>query len=138
MSYLLKFEGFILELNLEIFEEDINLPVNGSMSVSIKNNIFSAIADMDIGIKEFVKFTMDLDNLYKNLYGKAVIKEVYGNMYISFEGDGKGHIAISGYLCNRYCDNDYDIRFNNVIDQTALKDFCKELKNDCVKYFDML
>ncbi len=140
MVYSLTFEGFILELSLEIFEEDITFPVNTSMLVAVKSTTFSAIADIEIDINEFIEFTMDLDCLYENLYGKAVIKEVYGNnMYISFEGDGKGHIAISGYLYNRYCDsNYYDIRFNNVIDQTALRSFCKELKKGCIKYFDMI
>ena len=90
---------------------------------------------MDINIKDFAEFSMELMDIYKSLQGEASIKEPYGyERYITFVADRTGHIAVKGYLCDDSRSN--ELRFETVFDQTYLKDFAGELALAYSKYSD--
>lgn len=129
MEHQLKSDHFSFRIKLRIFQEDICLPSNTIMEVQVESDGFSANTTMDIDIKEFAKFALDLSRVYETLSGEARIEEPYGrHMYFRFVGNGRGHIAIDGYLQkeNRV-GNEQILKFENEIDQTALRDFCYEL-----------
>ena len=90
MEYQLNGENFLLIINPKVFEEDIRLPSNTALEVIVQSNGFSAHTAMDIDIKEFAKFALDLHHIYETLSGEARIEEPYGvRMYISFIGNGR-------------------------------------------------
>ena len=87
-EHILESNGFCLRLVLNVFESDIEYPINTNMTVSVKNNEFSAKTDMDIDIKAFADFTDQLKKVYDTLSGEAMIKEPYGyQRYVSFQAD---------------------------------------------------
>ncbi len=131
-EHVLESNGFCLRLVLNVFESDIELPINTNMTVSVTNIEFSAKADMDIDIKAFADFTDKLKKVYDTLSGEAMIKEPYGNQrYISFQAEKTGHIIVNGYLCDDMKNN--ELHFENSFDQTFLKTFSNELSS---KYSD--
>lgn len=131
VSFILKSENFTLTLKLQLFESDIQYPINTTMDVEVESNGFSGKASMDIDIKSFAEIVRDLYRIYEKLSGTAKIAEPYGlHMYIAFHGDGRGHVHVSGRLCN----TKNTLEFENEVDQTDLKDFCYELKTAYGKY----
>ncbi|MBQ9966168.1 MAG: hypothetical protein IJO95_00855 [Clostridia bacterium] len=136
MDYIICTEAFILKLKLSIFEDDIHLSSNTIMDVFVKSNGFSGCSTMNINIKDFAKFSSNLNGIYETLTGEARIEEPYGmHMYISFNGDGQGHITVKGYLhSGDRIGNEHSLEFENCIDQTCLKDFCQSLHTSYSKY----
>lgn len=136
MEYQLNAENFLLAINPKVFEEDIQLSSNTILEVTIQSDGFSANTTMDIDIKEFAKFALNLTHIYETLSGEARIEEPYGlHMYMSFIGNGRGHIAIKGYLHKgNGTGNEQSLEFENDIDQTYLKNFCYALLCDYKKY----
>lgn len=131
MSVTLRTERFYLSLNLRVFESDIQYPSNTIMDIEIESDGFSGKASMDIDVKELAKFATKLYEIYERLNGEARIEETYGEkMYISFEGDGRGHINVNGMLCNM----GHSLKFENEFDQTYLQVFAYELKQAYSKY----
>ena len=131
MSFTLRTDSFCISLNLKIFESDIQYPSNTIMDVEVESEGFSGKASMDIDVKEFAKFAANLYDIYDRLTGEARIAEPYGEqMYISFKGDGRGHIHVNGMLCNI----GNILKFENVFDQTYLQDFSYTLKTTYEKY----
>ena len=125
-EHILESNGFCLRLVLNVFESDIEYPINTNMTVSVKNNEFSAKTDMDIDIKAFADFTDQLKKVYDTLSGEAMIKEPYGyQRYISFRADKTGHVIVKGYICDDMKNN--ELYFENSFDQTFLKSFSNEL-----------
>lgn len=55
-------------------------------------------------------------------------------MYISFSGNGRGHISVKGYLHSSNNGYEQQMEFENDIDQTYLRNFCYELNNSYEKY----
>ena len=134
MEHILKTETFLLSIKLQVFENDIKYPNNTIMSIKVESDGFSASTNMDINIKDFAKFTIDLCQIYETLSGEARIEEPYGmHMYLSFIGNGRGHISVKGYLTS--CDQ--VLEFKNDIDQTYLQEFCYNLKKAYCKYLDI-
>ena len=57
------------------------------------------------------------------------------HMYISFNGDGRGHVMVKGYLhSGNSIENEHRLEFTNYIDQTCIKDFCHDLNTSYSKY----
>lgn len=132
-EHILESNTFCLHLSLNIFESDIEYPINTNITVVVTCNEFSAKADMDIDIRDFAEFSMELMAVYKTLKGEATIKEPYGyEKYISFVADRTGHIVVKGYLCDDSRSN--ELRFETVFDQTYLKVFTEELALTYSKY----
>lgn len=136
MEFTLCSENFKLELSLTVYQEDLACSSNTTMDVTVQSDGFSASTTMDIDIKDLEKFAVDLCRIYHDLSGEARIEEPYGvHMYLSFQGDGRGHIAVKGYLqgTNR-TGGEQALTFENQIDQTLLIPFCLTLKNACSTY----
>jgi len=136
MEYCLNSENFCLHIKLKVFEEDIRLPANTSMEAAVQSDGFSATAAMDIDIRELAKFAADLSRIYETLSGEARIEEPYGrHLYLSFTGDGRGHIAVKGYLeKGSRAGHIQSLEFENEIDQTYLKGFSRDLFFACEPY----
>lgn len=136
MDFTLNSENFSLKIKLDIFEEEVLLPSNTTMEVAVESDGFCAGATMDIDIKELAKFAVDLARIYETLLGEARIEEPYGaHMYLSFAGNGRGHIGVKGCLQKGgHAGNFQSLEFENGIDQTDLKSFSHDLFHVCKKY----
>lgn len=133
-THIIDADNFKLKINLKIYESDIQLPVNTTMSISVTSGNFSASSNMDIDIKQFALFSKDLKGIYEDLNGTAKIEEPYGcHQYISFTAIKGGHIVVQGYLCDDLQEN--EIFFNNEFDQTIIKTFADELVYSYLKYY---
>ena len=56
-------------------------------------------------------------------------------MYLTFEGDGLGHINVRGLLVNGDMNGNIQrLEFENNIDQTVLRKFINDLKRDINQY----
>lgn len=131
MSFTLRTDSFYISLSLRVFESDIQYPSNTIMDVEVESDGFSGKASMDIDVKAFAVFATNLNEIYQRLDGEARLEEPYGEkMYISFHGDGRGHINVSGRLCNM----SQSLNFENEFDQTYLQVFACELKQAYSKY----
>ena len=127
---------FKIKLQMNVFEADVAYPSNAIMTVAVDSDGFSAVTDMDVDIKQLIRFTDDLTELYNTLKGVAKIQEPYDmQQFIEFSGDGKGHIYISGKL-NSFGQNGsaQELKFENSIDQTSLPEFISNLSDVCCKY----
>ncbi len=136
MKFVLFYENFKLELCTKTFMEDIELPNNTSMAVTVQSDGFAGNATMDVGIKDLCKFAADLCWIYDTLSGEAKIEEPYGlHMYLYFSGDGKGHVVVKGHLHQRNrIGHENSLEFVNYIDQTVLKSFCFPLLSTCNEF----
>ena len=110
-----------LSLDLTVTESDLTVPVNATLAVGVQAGGFSAVAPMDIDAKCLSEFCEGLKGIYDTLSGSAKISEPYGERYLSFSGDGKGHVEVSGYLYNRDRDEFYgEMSFETLTAQTVL------------------
>lgn len=127
---------FKIKLQIKVFDSDLNYHSNTIMTVAVDSDGFSAVADMDVDIKQLIAFTDDLTKLYNTLKGVAKIQEPYGmQQFIEFSSDGIGHIYISGKL-NSFGQNGsaQELKFENSVDQTCLPKFISNLSDLCCKY----
>ncbi len=135
MKHELKAELFKLTCDLRVFESDIAYPSNTIMQVSVDSAGFSGNSSMDIDIKGFAAFTGDLLNLYHTFTGSARIEEPFGNQFIEFCGDRRGHISVKGHLNSLGAGGfSQDLRFENEFDQTFLSVFAHEVYETYKKY----
>lgn len=129
MKHILHTNNFTLEIELQVFEKDFELPVNAILNISVQSDGFGAKTTMDIDVKELSKFAFGLKNLYDILIGTIRLEEPYGlHNYIEFSGNGNGYINVVGVL-NNYCRNglEQELQFRNEFDQTYLNEFANEL-----------
>jgi len=125
-----------IAIDLEIFEKDITYQTNTIMNICVESCGFCGKAIMDIDVKEFAKFSVQLSEIYTTLTGKAKIQEPFGQkQFLEFTGDGMGHIAVCGFICGESCFCQ-KLHFENMIDQTNSKDFAKELKDTYSVYLE--
>ncbi len=136
MVFLLESEEFILAIEPKVYKEDISNSCNTIMEVTVDSCGFSANASMHIDVEELAEFSAGLCKLYESLIGEVRIEEPYGmHMYLSFAGDGNGHIMVSGEL-HKKDDNDnlQTLTFSKNMDQTCLKVFCYSLNASLDSY----
>ena len=130
-KYILKASDFVLEIELAVFEEDIDIPVNSKLNIKIYSDNFSAVTTMDMDIRAFRIFARELLNVYTSLQGCAELKEPYGNNFIIFKAMTNGHIHVNGVVYNHYISgHDQELRFEKVFDQTYLREFVNEINNE--------
>lgn len=136
MEHTIKSPDFDLCLQLKIYEADIACPSNTILTISLRSDGFSANANMDVDIKEFVTFVDSLSSLYTTLKGVAILQEPFDKQqFIEFRADRSGHICIRGRLnSNGRKGFVQELSFENRIDQTYLPDFIKSLSLFCTKY----
>ncbi len=135
MKHTLESNKLYMELDVNVFESDINYSSNTILNIIVKSNEFSAQTSMDIDIKEFAVFAEKIYIMYKNLSGTAIVKEPYGNeQFIEFSCDKMGHILIKGFLCNLIDTCSYKLNFEKIIDQTDIENFAKSFRETYKKY----
>ncbi len=128
MKHRLDAGNLTLEIELTIYENDIQFPENTVMDIYVNSDNFSARTYMDIDIEQFSVFSGKLFDIYRFLKGTAVIEEPYGKNYIKFEALKRGHIQIEGVLDNKFKNGfTQKLFFENEFDQTFLGNFSKEL-----------
>lgn len=127
-KYRLATDDFVLEMELKVFKEDIDLPVNSTLNIKVESDGFVALTSMDIDVREFHRFAHELLNVYNSLHGSAILKETYGSNFIMFKAISNGHIHVNG-IADNHCRNGYEqeFKFENEFDQTYLKDFVHEI-----------
>ena len=134
--YKLKTESFVLELEPKVYQSDLSYSVNTSLNVKVVSYGFSAESIIDIDVREFADFAVQLNELYETLGGSARLEEPYGlHSYIEFTGGDRGYIKVKGNIsaCNAY-GYVQEITFQNEIEQTYLISFAKTLFADYKKY----
>lgn len=135
MKHILKTNNFYLEIELDIFEENLEIPANTIMNIYVESDGFIGRTFLEIDIKEFSKFAVSVYKLYNFLTGTAKITEPYGHKsFLEISGDKNGHINIKGEIS--YINNVYmqELKFENEFDQTCLKDFATEIFEKYSKY----
>ncbi len=127
-KYKLVTNDFILEMELDFFEEDVKLPINSILNIKINSDGFSSLTTMDIDIKDFKEFASKLLQVHKSLIGSAMLKETYGTNYIEFKAIKNGYIYVRG-LMNNHSKSGYEqeLKFENEFDQTYLECFVNEI-----------
>lgn len=134
-QYHLSGESFFLTLELKVFESDIRYPSNTLMTVTVDSCGFRGTSIFNIDVKEFGCFARELEQIYRTLRGKAEIRESFGyRQFLSFEGNGFGHICIKGEMKSDLHAMSHRLTFENMVDQTFLRDFAAELRADFERY----
>lgn len=130
-QYCLTGESFLLALQLQVFESDVQYPSNTLMTVTVESGGFKGSCVFDIDVKRFGCFVRELAQIYQTLRGKTEIREPFGyRQFLSFEGNGRGHIFIEGDMKSE----SHRLTFENVVDQTCLQEFATELRTDFERY----
>lgn len=76
-------------------------------------------------LKKFISQLIEMD---KTLKGEAILREEYGDEYISLKCSKEGHLIVSGYMIERAQYPPQEFKFNFETDQTVLKPFISDLK----------
>lgn len=123
----------------KIFENDIPYPTNTILHVAIDSDGFCANADLDIDIKSFAKFAVDLQQMCITLKGTTSIREPFGHQnFIRFTVDHHGHIQINGVVDNCGKNGHFQkLTFESDFDQTFLSAFANSLANAYKKYLPL-
>ena len=126
-------EGFSLSRAARVQKEDVGLPVNTTLKVAVESENFRGWAVLDVDVRELIRFQRELTNLYRTLAGTARIQEPYGyRMSLRFVGNGRGQITGEGDLRSRDGGgNDYRLSFSQVVDQTCLEPFLRQMAEIC-------
>ena len=134
--YRIEADTFILELSPEIHEQDFAYPVNVYLGVKVSSYGYSADTFMDVGVQGIAEFAVQLKKLYETLSGKARLEEPYSvHNYIEFIAETGGHIKVMGRLNNKNAFGyTQEINFENMIDQTYIRDFVNQLLADFDRY----
>ena len=120
-KYILKAGDFVLEMELAVFEEDMDVPINSMLHIKIHSDHFSAATTMDMDIRTFRVFAEALSNVYTSLEG-------YGNSFMIFKAMANGHIHVNGVVYSHCISgHEQELRFENEFDQSYLREFVREI-----------
>ncbi len=110
-----------LELNKWCDNEPGNEYISCDLTLQVACDGFCGHTTIDFTTEDFQIFLDELQNLKETLTGKVELKEPYcEDTFLKFEGDGRGHIHISGCITNMGRDWTQELNFENEIDQTCL------------------
>lgn len=99
----------------------------GACVLNLKSSPFQAEIDFFFDYPSLSTFSDQLEFLQKSLVGTAKLGNLHENPYIQFDGDGRGHISVSGKLCSTASRMQH-LTFEFETDQTALTPFIDELR----------
>ena len=134
-QYRLEGEHFLLTLEVKVFESDVRYSSNTLMTVTVDSFGFCGSSIFDIDVKQFGRFVRELGQIYQTLSGAAEIREPWGEQFLAFEGNGRGHISVEGLVCPAGLHGfTQQLRFENMVDQTCLREFAAELRADFERY----
>lgn len=136
--YKIESASFRLELTPAVAQDEHPFPQSHSLRVRVSSYGFSAETFMDVDEPNLASFAVRLNGLYDSLAGEAYLEDPYGAWNcIEFHAKTNGHIRITGRLNNREAHGfEQELKFDNEIDQTYLRDFAKALFRDYGKYAD--
>jgi hypothetical protein len=110
-------------LDIEQFSDDSG----GVCNLDVQSSPFQAQIKFFFDNPSLLKFIDQLKNLENSLSGKARLGNMYEDPYIQFEGNGRGHVTVSGKL-QVSGDHSQQLEFEFRTDQTALGPFIHELE----------
>ena len=97
-------------------------------AINIKVDRFSGDITADYEHRDFVKLQSDLTNLHEALSRTAILNHRDEQFVLEFEGDGLGHITISG-TAFAYPTYGNKLDFSLSIDQSHLPELIMQLQN---------
>jgi hypothetical protein len=95
-------------------------------SVSIRSAVWSGNLRAEFMAGELNRFGLEIERLYEELRGTAELRPIEPFLEMTFEGDGRGHILVSGTACNRL-GSETRLVFEFELDQTQLPKIAKAL-----------
>jgi hypothetical protein len=103
--------------------------------LEITSGAFKGIVGYDLLLRsgEFERFLKDIEPMYETLTGTAKYTTMEDWLEINVEGDGRGHIAATGFVIDRHI-NSNKLNFHINFDQTSLPQMIKGLKKLLEKY----
>lgn len=110
--------------DIEVFSDGSG----GRCNLELKSFPFQAQVQFYFGVPSLSEFSDQLRALEVSLLGKARLGNLYEEPYLEFEGDGHGHITVSGTL-QVSGNHTQQLDFEFGTDQTALGTFAHELKD---------
>lgn len=94
-------------------------------SINFHISAFNGEFECRLRAEEFQTFYDDVCKLDETLIGIAEFSTMEEQVELVLEGDGKGHVAVKGFLMDPRRENRLEYRFN--IDQTYLEGLRREL-----------
>ena len=95
-------------------------------SVSVQSAVWNGNLRAEFMAGELNQFGLEIERLYKELKGKAELRPIEPFLEMTFEGDGRGHILVSGTACDRL-GTGTRLVFEFELDQTQLPNIAKAL-----------
>lgn len=96
------------------------------VEISVSAGTFSGRTSASFLTFELVGFSEQLHTLYETLSGEAEFSTLEGQLQLKLNGDGRGHLALSGELAETSGQGSR-LFFNRAIDQTQLHASLREL-----------
>jgi hypothetical protein len=95
-------------------------------SVSIQSAVWTGKLRAVFMAGELRRFGAEIEKLYLELKGKAELRPMDGFLEMTFEGDGRGHVLVTGTACHQ---NGAGTRleFEFELDQTQLPNIARAL-----------
>lgn len=110
--------------DIQVFSDDSG----GRCNLELRSSPFQAQIEFFFDSPNLSEFADQLKALEFSLLGSARLGNLYEDPFIEFEGDGRGHIRVSGRL-QVSGDHSQQLDFEFSTDQTALGTFVHELKD---------
>jgi len=117
--------------NICISDEDYRAgsPYNTTLNVTVQSDPFAGESVFEIDIADFCAFTRELNDLYNNLRGKALLSDIGNGSSVEFEVINRlGHIEARGQLFGYNMSHSMTFAFR--VDQTDLQAFAQNLHAD--------
>ncbi len=120
--YQITTDTFDLQIGTTVYWEDIDLPINTILQISLCSCGFSAQTTVDTSAALLSRFATELKTLYTTLSGSAKLSAPYSEDHLLFSALSGGHIQIQGIL-HRDGEFSHTLTFENQFDQTYLQNF---------------
>lgn len=131
MNAKLEYCGNYLELaNFKYYPEEAEKgnPYNTSFDVKVVSGLFSGYSEYwEYDHRELAGFISQLEELAAGKINEVILQEIGVGQQIHFEGDGQGHITVSGTISSDGV-HPQSLSFEFVTDQTVYTDFIKQLQ----------
>jgi hypothetical protein len=95
-------------------------------SVSVQSAVWSGKLRAEFTAGELRRFGLEIERLYEELKGRAVLRPMESFLEMIFEGDGRGHIVVNGAACDRL-GSGTRLEFEFELDQTQLPSIARAL-----------
>ena len=127
---LISSENFKFDFTIELCdlnEEKNGNPYNSSVSIKVESDGFCGMTEKTISSKNLRLFLANLTEMYNTLQGETVLKNLDYGSNLKIRCDKLGKFHFEGTIIN---DSFQQLQFNNIIDQTYMQDFIKNLLSE--------